>query len=66
MYVQDQCTPLYIASLRGFSEVVKSLLAVNADVNCVCTVSYFINNYVVFIIEDKTLLVSMYNRINET
>ena len=42
MYVclQEQCTPLYIASGRGFNEVVKSLIAANADVNCVCIVSY--------------------------
>ena len=37
--VQDQYTPLYNASARGFNEVVKSLIAANADVNCVCKVS---------------------------
>ena len=37
--LQDRCTPLYIASVKGFNEVVKSLLAASADVNCVCIVS---------------------------
>ena len=38
MCLQDQCTPLYTASCRGFVEVVKSLIAANADVNYVCVV----------------------------
>ena len=38
-YLQDRCTPLYIASAKGFNDVVKSLIAANADVNCVCEVS---------------------------
>ena len=39
IYLQDQYTPLYIASALGFNDVVKSLIAANADVNCVCEVS---------------------------
>ena len=42
MYLQDQCTPLHVASARGFNEVVKSLIAANADVNCICKVSCYI------------------------
>ena len=38
MHVQNQCTPLYIASSKGFNEVVKSLIAANANVNCICKV----------------------------
>ena len=37
--IQGQCTPLYIASTTGFTEIVRSLIAANADVNCVCIVS---------------------------
>ena len=39
VYLQDQYTPLYAASARGFNDVVKSLITANADVNCVCEVS---------------------------
>ena len=39
--LQDQYTPLYIASAKGFNDMVKSLIAANADVNCVCKVSCF-------------------------
>ena len=39
MYSQDQCTPLYVASARGFNDVVKTLLVANANVNCICKVS---------------------------
>ena len=50
MYInnlQDQCTPLYIASGRGFNEIVKSLIAANANVNCICKVScYCLVSYV--------------------
>ena len=42
VYLQDQCTPLYIASARGFNDVVKMLIAANADVNCICRVSYHV------------------------
>ena len=42
MYLQDWCTPLFVASARGFNDVVKSLIAANADVNCVCKVSCYI------------------------
>ena len=42
MYLQDHFTPLYVASARGFNEVVKSLIAANADVNCICKVSCYI------------------------
>ena len=41
IYLQNQCTPLYIASAGGFSDVVNSLLAANANPNSVCIVSYF-------------------------
>ena len=36
----NQCTPLYVASARGFNDVVKSLIAANADVNCTYKVSH--------------------------
>ena len=39
MYVQDQCTPLYIAANRGFNEIVRLLLAANANVNSISKVS---------------------------
>ena len=41
-YLQDQYTPLYVASAKGFNDVVKSLIAANADVNCICKVSCYI------------------------
>lgn len=42
MHIQNsnQCTPLYVASARGFIDVVKSLIAANADVNCIYKVSH--------------------------
>ena len=40
MYLQDGCTPLYVASAKGFNDVVESLIAANANVNCICKVSY--------------------------
>ena len=42
---QDQCTPLYAASGNGFNDVVKSLIAANADVNCVCKVRKSLDVY---------------------
>ena len=42
VWLQNRCTPLYTASTRGFSDVVNSLLAANANPNSVCVVSYFI------------------------
>ena len=36
--LQNQSTALYIASAEGFNDVVKSLIAANADVSCVCQV----------------------------
>ena len=45
MHLQDQYTPLFAASARGFNEVAKSLLAANADVNCICKVSCYIRMY---------------------
>ena len=41
MYSQNQYTPLYAASAKGFNEVVQSLVTANADVNCVCKVSCY-------------------------
>ena len=41
VYTQDQYTPLFTAAARGFNEVVKSLIAANANVNCICKVSYY-------------------------
>ena len=41
IHLQDQYTPLYAASARGFSEVVKHLIAANADVNCICKMSCY-------------------------
>ena len=38
-FMQDHCTPLYVASANGFNDVVKTLIAGNADVNCICKVS---------------------------
>ena len=38
MCLQNQCTPIYLASGEGFGEIVKSLIAANADVNCVVPV----------------------------
>jgi len=38
----DKCTPLYVASAEGFNDVVKSLIAANAYVNCICKVSYIL------------------------
>ena len=49
MYSQDHYTPLYAASAEGFNDVVKSLIAANADVNCVCKVCKLLD-------EDKLLL----------
>ena len=43
MSLQDQCTPLYVASAEGFNDVVKTLIAAKADVNCVCKVSYYVS-----------------------
>ena len=37
--LQDQYTPLYIASAKGFNKIVKSLIAANADVNFLSEVS---------------------------
>ena len=42
MYLQGWYTPLYVASAKGFNEVVKLLMAANADVNCICKVSCYI------------------------
>ena len=39
-YLQDYYTPLYAASARGLNDMVKILIAANADVNCFCKVSY--------------------------
>ena len=36
--LQNQSTALYIASAKGFDDVAKSLIAANADVDCVCEV----------------------------
>ena len=41
-YLQEQCTPVYVASAKGYNDVVKSLIAANADVNCICKVSCYI------------------------
>ena len=38
MYLQDYYTPIFAASAKGFNDVVKSLIAAKADVNCVCKV----------------------------
>ena len=46
LYLQDQYTPLYAASANGFNDVVKSLIAANADVNYVCKVSFYITVYI--------------------
>ena len=45
MYLQDYYTPLYVASAKGFNDVVKTLIEANANVNCVCKVSY--NMYII-------------------
>ena len=38
MFLQDHYTPLFIASAKGFNDVVESLIAANADVNVVAEV----------------------------
>ena len=48
MYLQDQCTPLYIASRKGFNDVVKTLIAANANVNYICEVSYCQCKYLIY------------------
>ena len=50
VFLQNQCTPLYVASAVGFNEVVKSLIAANADVNCVCKVSQLQQNKVEYLV----------------
>ena len=45
IYLQDQCTPLYVASAQGFNDVVKSLIVAGADVNCVCIVSHVAKSF---------------------
>ena len=55
MCLQDQCTPLYAASAEGFNEVVKSLIAANADVNCVCKVSHYITVKVFSILKQNVV-----------
>ena len=58
--LQEQCTPVYVASAKGFNDVVKSLIAANADVNCACNVSYHVvyKNIEKFLI--KGFLISTY------
>ena len=46
MYLQNHYTPLYAASAEGFSDVVKYLMAANADVNCACKVCKSLSVYV--------------------
>ena len=48
MYLQDQCTPLYVASAKGSNDVVKSLIAANADVNCVCKVRKSLHMFTIY------------------
>ena len=38
MFLQDHYTPLFIASAKGFNDVVESLIAANAGVNFVSKV----------------------------
>ena len=40
--LQNMCTPLYAAAAEGFNEIVKSLVAANADVNCKDRVSCYV------------------------
>ena len=47
LYLQDQYTPLYAASAKGFNDVVKSLIAANADVNYMCKVSFYITVHII-------------------
>ena len=62
LYLQDQYTPLYTASAKGFNDVVKSLVVANADVNCICKVSYklAIAMYVYIPVPDSMLLIEEY------
>ena len=41
LYLQNQCTPLYAASEGGFTEIVKLLIAADANVDCICEVSHY-------------------------
>ena len=41
LYLQNQCTPLHAASEAGFTEIVKLLIAADANVNCICEVSHY-------------------------
>ena len=45
--LQDHCTPLYVASTKGFTGIVKLLLAANANVNCICKVSCYKTEHIV-------------------
>ena len=47
LLLQDQCTPLYVASTKGFTGIVKLLLAANANVNCICKVSCYKTAHIV-------------------
>ena len=40
--IQDQCTPLHIASHNGHSSIVEVLIKAEADVNAVAVVSCFV------------------------
>jgi len=42
MPVQEGYTPLYTAAARGYNDVVKLLLAANADPNCINIVSFIL------------------------
>ena len=55
MFWQDQCTPLYIASYKGFMDIVNSLIAANANPNCICKVSCKCKYLLAFSTEDKLL-----------
>ena len=48
VYLQDQCTPLYIASAKGFNDVVKILIAAKANVNCVCKVRKLLHMFTIY------------------
>ena len=43
IYIQEKGTPLYAAAQEGHAAVVKLLIDRNAEVDCICKVSYHAN-----------------------
>ena len=60
VYVQDMCTPLYAASDKGFTDVVKSLIAADANVNCICKVSGHIISCIIIALATTLIHIAMW------